>query len=53
MNRREELLSINKKWTTDTLIKLLAYVYEIEDYEHTFFEELEIIETMYLDKKEE
>jgi len=51
MNRREEILSINKQWAIDVLIKMLAYVYKIECFEHTVFEELERLEELYLDEK--
>jgi len=43
VNRREELLSVNKKWATDVLIKMLAYVYETEVFDNSFFDEKDLV----------
>jgi len=48
VNRREEILSVNKKWAIDVLIKVLAFVYEVKDFDNPIFEELENIEKLYL-----
>ena len=53
MNRRNEILSVNKRWGIDVLIKLLAFIHEIEDYDSLFFEELEILKENYLEAKED
>jgi len=48
VNRREEILSVNKKWAIDVLIKVLAFVYEVKDFDNPIFEELENIEKLLL-----
>jgi len=37
VNRREEILSVNKKWAIDVLIKVLAFVYEVKDFDNPIF----------------
>ncbi len=48
MERREEILKVNRQWSIDVLIKLLAHVYEVKDFDSPIFEDLENIENLYL-----
>lgn len=48
MKRREEILKVNRQWSIDVLIKLLAFVYEVKDFDNPIFEDLENIVELYL-----
>lgn len=48
IHRREKILKVNRQWSIDVLIKLLAFVYEVKDFDNPIFEDLENIEELYL-----